>query len=76
LKHVRLGSWTLEVDPDRIAWLTCDTPGASTNVLSAAVLKDLAEALGKIAELRPAGVVVCSAKRERLHCRRRHQGIS
>jgi 3-hydroxyacyl-CoA dehydrogenase/enoyl-CoA hydratase/3-hydroxybutyryl-CoA epimerase len=55
-------SWTLEVDPDRIAWLTCDTPGASTNVLSAAVLKDLADALGRIAALRPAGVVVCSAK--------------
>jgi 3-hydroxyacyl-CoA dehydrogenase / enoyl-CoA hydratase / 3-hydroxybutyryl-CoA epimerase len=55
-------SWTLEVDADRIAWLTCDMPGASTNVLSAAVLQDLAEALSKIAALRPAGVVVCSAK--------------
>ncbi len=34
-----------EIDADRIAWLTCDTPGASTNVLSASVLEDLAAAL-------------------------------
>jgi hypothetical protein len=33
--------WKLEVDTDRIAWLTCDNPGTSTNVLSAAVLKEL-----------------------------------
>ncbi len=59
---MELGSWTLEVDPDRIAWLTCDTPGASTNVLSAKVLRDLSAALGKITEMQPAGVVVRSAK--------------
>ena len=56
------GSWTLEVDPDRIAWLTCDTPRASTNVLSAPVLRELSAALRKITELKPAGVVVRSAK--------------
>jgi 3-hydroxyacyl-CoA dehydrogenase / enoyl-CoA hydratase / 3-hydroxybutyryl-CoA epimerase len=55
-------SWTLEVDTDRIAWLACDMPGSSTNVLSAAVLRDLAAALSKIAEMRPAGVLVHSAK--------------
>ncbi len=55
-------SWGLEIDADRIAWLTCDTPGASTNVLSASVLEDLAAALRGIAEKPPAGVVVRSAK--------------
>ena len=53
----------MEVDAERIAWLACDTPGTSTNVLSAAVLRDLAAALTKLAEMRPAGVVVHSAKR-------------
>ncbi len=56
-------TWTLEIDADRIAWLTCDTPGASTNVLSAAVLTDLAAQLDDIAARRPAGVVVRSAKK-------------
>lgn len=59
---MQAGSWNLEVDTDRIAWLTCDTPGSSTNVLSAAVLKDLALALGEIRDIRPEGVVVRSAK--------------
>ena len=40
----------------------CDTPGASTNVLSAAVLRDLATRLEEIAAARPAGVVIRSAK--------------
>ncbi len=56
------GSWTFEVDAERIVWLTCDTPGTSTNVLSAAVLRDLAVALDEIAVVAPAGVVVRSAK--------------
>jgi 3-hydroxyacyl-CoA dehydrogenase/enoyl-CoA hydratase/3-hydroxybutyryl-CoA epimerase len=56
-------SWKFEIDADRIAWLTCDTPGASTNVLSAKVLEDLAAALSQIAQIRPLGVVVRSAKR-------------
>jgi len=55
------GSWKFEIDADRIAWLTCDTPGASTNVLSAKVLEDLAAALSQIAQIKPLGVVVRSA---------------
>jgi 3-hydroxyacyl-CoA dehydrogenase/enoyl-CoA hydratase/3-hydroxybutyryl-CoA epimerase len=58
----QIGSWRLEVDAERIAWLTCDAPGSSTNVLSAAVLRDLAAALDQLSEMRPAGVVVSSAK--------------
>jgi 3-hydroxyacyl-CoA dehydrogenase/enoyl-CoA hydratase/3-hydroxybutyryl-CoA epimerase len=55
-------TWTLEVDADRVAWLTCDTPGTSANVLSAAVLRDLSLQLENLAAQRPAGVVIRSAK--------------
>jgi len=55
-------SWTLEVDADRVAWLVLDTPGVSTNVLSAGVLRDLAAQLAELAGRRPAGVVIRSAK--------------
>src|ERR1700675_4233871 len=56
-------TWSLEIDADRVAWLVCDTPGTSTNVLSAAVLRDLAAQLADIASKRPAGVVIRSAKK-------------
>ena len=56
-------AWTLEVDADRIAWLTCDMPGSSTNVLSATVIQDLAAALTQAAAQKPVGLVLCSAKR-------------
>jgi 3-hydroxyacyl-CoA dehydrogenase/enoyl-CoA hydratase/3-hydroxybutyryl-CoA epimerase len=55
-------SWSLELDADRIAWLVCDTPGTSTNVLSSVVLRDLDERLTEIAAQQPAGVVIRSAK--------------
>jgi 3-hydroxyacyl-CoA dehydrogenase/enoyl-CoA hydratase/3-hydroxybutyryl-CoA epimerase len=55
-------SWSLEIDGDRVAWLTCDTPGTSTNVLSAPVLRDLAGQLADIAAQRPVGVVIRSGK--------------
>ena len=57
------GAWTLNVDADRIAWLTCDMPGSTTNVLSATVIQDLAAALTQVAAQKPVGLVVCSAKR-------------
>jgi 3-hydroxyacyl-CoA dehydrogenase/enoyl-CoA hydratase/3-hydroxybutyryl-CoA epimerase len=57
------GAWSLDVDADRIAWLTCDMPGSSTNVLSAVVIQDLAAALTQVAAQKPVGLVVCSAKR-------------
>src|SRR6185312_12922563 len=55
-------AWVLEIDSDRVAWLVCDTPGTSTNVLSAAVLRDLGARLDDIAAQRPAGVVIRSGK--------------
>ncbi|HMD27069.1 MAG TPA: hypothetical protein VKH13_00755, partial [Steroidobacteraceae bacterium] len=56
------GSWSLQIDAERIGWLTCDQKSASTNVLSGTVVRELAAKLGEIAALRPAGVVVQSAK--------------
>jgi 3-hydroxyacyl-CoA dehydrogenase/enoyl-CoA hydratase/3-hydroxybutyryl-CoA epimerase len=57
-------SWTLDVDSDRIAWLVCDTPDASANVLSAAVLRDLSSALTAVAAFDPpvTGLVLRSGK--------------
>jgi 3-hydroxyacyl-CoA dehydrogenase / enoyl-CoA hydratase / 3-hydroxybutyryl-CoA epimerase len=56
------GSWALEVDSDGIAWLTCDVPDTSTNVLSAAVLQDLAARLQEIRTRSVKGVIVRSGK--------------
>ena len=56
------GSWTYDLDARRVAWLVCDTPDASTNVLSAEVLTELSAALTDIAESGPAGLVLRSAK--------------
>jgi len=55
--------WTLQIDADRIAWLTCDMAGASTNVLSGAVVRELAAKLSEVAALRPIGMIVQSGKR-------------
>src|SRR5450631_2838849 len=55
-------TWSVEIDADRVAWLVCDTPGASTNVLSSPVLRDLAAELAALARDPPAGVVIRSAK--------------
>jgi 3-hydroxyacyl-CoA dehydrogenase / enoyl-CoA hydratase / 3-hydroxybutyryl-CoA epimerase len=57
------GNWKLEIDANRIAWLTCDVPGGSTNVLSSGVLQELAELLSEISRAKPVGVVIRSAKR-------------
>ncbi|MDP9007602.1 MAG: 3-hydroxyacyl-CoA dehydrogenase NAD-binding domain-containing protein [Pseudomonadota bacterium] len=56
-------SWTLDLDADRIAWLTCDMAGASTNVLSGDMVRELAAKLEEVAALRPVGMVVKSGKR-------------
>jgi 3-hydroxyacyl-CoA dehydrogenase/enoyl-CoA hydratase/3-hydroxybutyryl-CoA epimerase len=56
-------SWALDIDADRIAWLTCDMAGASANVLSSEVVRELAERLNESVALLPLGMVVRSAKR-------------
>jgi 3-hydroxyacyl-CoA dehydrogenase/enoyl-CoA hydratase/3-hydroxybutyryl-CoA epimerase len=55
-------TWSVQMDADRVAWLVCDTPDTSANVLSAAVLRDLAAHLGDLAARNPVGVVIRSAK--------------
>jgi 3-hydroxyacyl-CoA dehydrogenase / enoyl-CoA hydratase / 3-hydroxybutyryl-CoA epimerase len=55
-------NWTLEFDAEGLAWLSCDLPGTSTNVLSAAVLQELAAHLAKVRERCAKGLVVRSGK--------------
>ncbi|MGB7738679.1 MAG: 3-hydroxyacyl-CoA dehydrogenase NAD-binding domain-containing protein [Steroidobacteraceae bacterium] len=54
--------WTLEIDADRVAWLTFDKPGASANSLSRAAMEELDERLHEAEQQRPAGLVICSGK--------------
>jgi 3-hydroxyacyl-CoA dehydrogenase/enoyl-CoA hydratase/3-hydroxybutyryl-CoA epimerase len=54
--------WTLEIDPERVAWLTFDRPGHSANALSRAALEELNERLAEIEQARPSGLVIVSAK--------------
>ncbi len=54
--------WSLEVDAERIAWLTFDKPGASANALSRAAMEQLGEWLTGVARAGPRGLVICSAK--------------
>lgn len=54
--------WTLEIDADRVAWLTFDKPGASANALSRAAMGELDERLREAEQQRPAGLVIRSGK--------------
>jgi 3-hydroxyacyl-CoA dehydrogenase / enoyl-CoA hydratase / 3-hydroxybutyryl-CoA epimerase len=55
-------SWSLEFDGEGVAWLTCDMPGASANVLSATLIGELAKRLAEVRAQAPSGLVVRSAK--------------
>jgi 3-hydroxyacyl-CoA dehydrogenase/enoyl-CoA hydratase/3-hydroxybutyryl-CoA epimerase len=57
-----MSNWTLQVDADRVAWLTADMAGSSANVLSGDMVRELAAKLAEIAALRPVGAVVQSGK--------------
>ena len=54
--------WTLELDAERIAWLTFDKPGASANSLSRAAMEELEQCLQEVERLQPAGLVIVSGK--------------
>jgi 3-hydroxyacyl-CoA dehydrogenase/enoyl-CoA hydratase/3-hydroxybutyryl-CoA epimerase len=54
--------WSLEIDAERIAWLTFDKPNASANALSRAAMEQLDEWLVGVERAAPRGLVVCSAK--------------
>jgi len=56
-------NWRIERDADGIAWLAFDKAGASTNVLSGAVMQELGARLKELAATPPRGVVIHSAKK-------------
>ena len=57
-----MSNWTLQLDADRVAWLTADMAGSSANVLSGDMVRELAAKLTEIAALRPVGAIVQSGK--------------
>jgi 3-hydroxyacyl-CoA dehydrogenase / enoyl-CoA hydratase / 3-hydroxybutyryl-CoA epimerase len=57
-----MSNWTLQVDADRVAWLTADLVGGSANVLSGDMVRELAAKLAEVTALRPIGLIVQSGK--------------
>ncbi len=57
-----MSNWTLQVDADRVAWLSADMAGSSANVLSGDMVRELAAKLTEAAALRPVGIIVQSGK--------------
>ena len=55
-------NWTLSRDAAGVAWLTLDVPGASTNVLTRAVLAELGERLDQLLAAPPRGLIIRSGK--------------
>ena len=56
-------NWRIEKDADGIAWLCFDKAGASTNVLSGAVMQELGVRIKELAAMAPRGVVIFSGKK-------------
>src|ERR671930_2253398 len=54
--------WRWEIDRERLAWLTFDKEGESTNTFSRQALEELRGALRAIGAERPKGLVIRSAK--------------
>ena len=54
--------WSLEIDPQRVAWLCFDQPGASANALSRIAMEQLAARLDEVATAAPRGLVITSGK--------------
>jgi 3-hydroxyacyl-CoA dehydrogenase/enoyl-CoA hydratase/3-hydroxybutyryl-CoA epimerase len=57
-----MSNWSLQIDADRFAWLTCDMAESSANVLSGDMVRELSAKLTEIAAQRPHGLIVQSAK--------------
>jgi 3-hydroxyacyl-CoA dehydrogenase/enoyl-CoA hydratase/3-hydroxybutyryl-CoA epimerase len=55
-------NWRLETDPERIAWLTFDLEGSSTNTLGSHAMRELGERLAEIEAAKPRALVIRSAK--------------
>jgi 3-hydroxyacyl-CoA dehydrogenase/enoyl-CoA hydratase/3-hydroxybutyryl-CoA epimerase len=57
-----MSNWSLQIDADRFAWLTCDMAQSSANVLSGDMVRELSAKLTDIAAQRPHGLIVQSGK--------------
>lgn len=60
--HKRWSHWHLARDASDVAWLLLDKAGASTNVLSEEVLRELGEVLASLQDEMPRALVIRSAK--------------
>ena len=69
-------NFKLTRDADGVAWLLFDREGTSANTLSADLIEELDKVLAELEGQRPTGLVIRSAKKVRLHCRRRRQRVS
>jgi len=54
--------WRLETDAERIAWLTFDLAGSSTNTLGSAPMRELNDRIAEIEATAPRAVILRSAK--------------
>jgi 3-hydroxyacyl-CoA dehydrogenase/enoyl-CoA hydratase/3-hydroxybutyryl-CoA epimerase len=54
--------WRLETDAERIAWLTFDLQGSSTNTLGSAPMRELNDRIAEIEAAKPRAVILRSAK--------------
>jgi 3-hydroxyacyl-CoA dehydrogenase/enoyl-CoA hydratase/3-hydroxybutyryl-CoA epimerase len=54
--------WRLEVDADRIAWLTFDLAGSGTNTLGSGPMQELDALLDEVESAQPLALVIRSAK--------------
>jgi 3-hydroxyacyl-CoA dehydrogenase/enoyl-CoA hydratase/3-hydroxybutyryl-CoA epimerase len=57
-----LAHWSWHIDEDNLAWLILDQEGTSANTLSEAVMSEFSLALEELANRKPAGLVIRSAK--------------
>lgn len=61
-EHAARPQWSLELDAERIGWLTFDVPGASANALSRSAMEELNGRLLEIERAAPSGLVILSGK--------------
>ena len=54
--------WSLEIDPQRVAWLCFDQPAASANALSRSAMEQLSARLDEVVAAAPRGLVITSGK--------------
>src|SRR3990167_2419026 len=56
--------WKMEIDEDRILWLTLDREGASVNSMNREVFDEFDRVLDDITDQRPLAVIIQSGKKK------------